>query len=344
MLHLTMRVEGRAISLSWIPSESVQGWLKGGFDLGLSHYDDPPRDAVHGLDDLLSLRADDRFRFANFLSGWAEFGPDGTTGGYAEGSDLVMGSTQVRLLAGTATFMGYSLPALRADPVLERDRVVLVQTVGGRTGVPLPRPVSHPPFVRYHAPIVWTTLRLTLTRDGARTVELAGASAFPRHWVYDGDGRLALKSGVTRLQEWLNDSFGPRTPWGERDSPALTVAAESAAERELSSRIMRSGSRSQVERLPQGAVLVRQGEEGTDVHLVLDGVLDVEVDGCVVAELGPGAVVGERAALEGGRRSATVLARTPVRVVRVPAEDLDLDALRHVAVEHGHAPDADGAP
>lgn len=338
-----MRVEGRATSVSWIPSESVQGWLKGGFDLGLSHYDDPPRDEIHGLEDLRALRDDDRFRFANMLSGWAEFGPGGTTGGYAEDSDLVMGSTRVRLVAGTATFLGYSLPVLRADPVVEADRVVLTQTVGGRTGVPLPRPVSRPPFVRYHAPIVWTTLRLTLTRDGERLVELAGASAFPRHWVYDSDGTLVLKSAVTRLQDWLNESFGPRTPWGDSDSPALTVAAESAAERAVSSHIMRSGARSEVQRVAQGTTLVTQGEEGTDVHLVLDGVLDVEVDGCVVAELGPGAVMGERAALEGGRRSATVVARTDARLVRVPVTALEPEALRQVAEAHG-AGSADTTP
>ena len=329
-----MRVMGRATTLSWIPSESVGNWLKGGFDLGLSHYDDPPRDVLEGTGDVRTLRDDDRFRFANVLTGWAEFGDGSTTAGYGEDSDLVMGSTKVRLGVGTATFLGFTLPVLRADPELGQDRVVLRQTVGGRTGVPLPRPVKHPPYVRWHAPIVWTTLQLTLTRDGGREVELVGASAFPRHWVYDSDGRLALKSGLTQLQDWMDHSFGDRTPWGAQDSPALTVAAESAAERSLSSGIMRGGVPPEVVRLPEGAEVCRQGEEGTDVHLVLDGVLDVSVDGDVVAELGPGAVLGERAVLEGGRRSATVTARTPVRLARVPASALDLDGLRSVAQEH----------
>lgn len=337
-----MRVMGRATTLSWIPSESVGNWLKGGFDLGLSHYDDPPRDVLEGTGDVRTLRDDDRFRFANVLTGWAEFGDGSTTAGYGEDSDLVMGSTKVRLGVGTATFLGFTLPVLRADPELGQDRVVLRQTVGGRTGVPLPRPVKHPPYVRWHAPIVWTTLQLTLTRDGGREVELVGASAFPRHWVYDSDGRLALKSGLTQLQDWMDHSFGDRTPWGAQDSPALTVAAESAAERSLSSGIMRGGVPPEVIRLPEGAEVCRQGEEGTDVHLVLDGVLDVSVDGDVVAELGPGAVLGERAVLEGGRRSATVTARTPVRLARVPASALDLDGLRSVAQEHRReAPHAD---
>lgn len=157
-----MRVQAQAVSVSWIPSASVEGWLRSGFDLGLSHYDDPPADVVGGVEDLRTLRDDDRFRFANLLQGWAEFTSEGTTGGYTDSSDLLMGSTTVRVGVATVSFMGYSLPVLRADPVVEEDRVVLRQTVGGRTGVPLPRRVKHPPFVRWHAPIVWTTLQLSL--------------------------------------------------------------------------------------------------------------------------------------------------------------------------------------
>jgi hypothetical protein len=327
-----MRVQAQAVSVSWIPSASVEGWLRSGFDLGLSHYDDPPADVVGGVEDLRTLRDDDRFRFANLLQGWAEFTSEGTTGGYTDSSDLLMGSTTVRVGVATVSFMGYSLPVLRADPVVEEDRVVLRQTVGGRTGVPLPRRVKHPPFVRWHAPIVWTTLQLTLTRDGSSQVELVGASAFPRHWVYDSEGRLSRKTGLTQLQDWMDHSFGDRTPWGDQDSAALTVAAESGAERRLSGVIM--GGAPEIVRLDEGSEVLRQGEEGTDVYLVLDGVLDVGVDGDVVAEVGPGAVLGERAALEHGRRSATVTARTPVRLARVPASSLDPGGLGEVALEH----------
>ena len=341
-----MRMRGEAITLSWIPSESVHGWLRGGFELGLSHYDEPPSDTVRGVEEVLRLQQDDRFRFANVLTGWAQFDDDRVSGGYDEDSDLVMGSTTVRVGAATATFLGYSLPVLQAEPEVSSDQVVLRQTVGGRTGVPLPRPVRHPPYVRWHAPIVWTTLQLTLTRHGEQRVELVGASAFPRHFVYDHEGRLVLKSGLTQLDDWLGRSFGDRTPWGAQDSPALAVAAESATERALSTRIMRGGPPPEILRLPEGAVVVRQGDEGTDVHLVLDGVLEVRVDDDVVGEVGPGAVLGERAALEGGRRSATVTARTPVRLARVPASTLDREALAEVAREHrreeGAAPGTDG--
>ena len=36
--------------------------------------------------------------------------------------------------------------------------VRFVQTAGGRTGLPAPRRVRHPPFVQWRAPLAWTTL------------------------------------------------------------------------------------------------------------------------------------------------------------------------------------------
>ena len=67
-------------------------------------------------------------------------------------------------------------------------------------------------------------------------------------------------------------------------------------------------------------MLVTQGAEGDKLYLLLDGVVGVEVGGEQVAEMGPGTVLGERALLEGGVRTATLRALTPIHVVVVPAE------------------------
>lgn len=331
-----MRIESSVISLSWIPSESVRGWMKSGFDLGLAHYDAPPVDRLGGREDVERLRSDDRFRFSNVLEAWAEFDDAGqpTAWDYGPGSGLVMGSTTVRVASVGATFSGYSLPTIRLDPDVGEDSVRFVQTVGGRTGVPLPRPVPHAPFVLWHAPIVWTTLSLTLGADGSAAVAMPGASAFPRHWVFGPDGALRLKSGLTDLQSWLAHSFGPRTPWSGHDTEALVTEAESAAERQLSERIMRGGRSPEVRRLPSGTVVTRQGEPGAEVFLVLDGVLAVDVDGTEVAQVGPGGVIGERAVLEGGLRTSTLTALTPVRLAVAAAADLDLDKLREISALH----------
>ena len=62
--------------------------------------------------------------------------------------------------------------------------------------------------------------------------------------------------------------------------------------------------------------------------------MDVEVDGDVVAEIGPGALLGERALLEGGKRTATLWATTPLRVVVIPPEAIDEAALPELAATH----------
>lgn len=329
-----MRLEATATSLSWIPSEIVTGGLRAGFDVGLVHYDPPPPDALQpgAVDD---LRAHDRFRFVNLLQGWAQV-EDGrvVAAGYGDRAGLVMGSTTVRIGRLGATFRAGLLPTLQREPQgVGTSEVRLVQTVGGRTGVPLPRPVPHRELAQWSAPVVWTTLALTLRADGTSAVELTGASGFPRHWVYGTDGRLVAKSGVTDQAGWVKGSFGARTPWGAEDSPALVVEAESDLERQMSHDIMRGG-RPQVRRLREGEVLTRQGEPGDELYLVLDGVLEVAVDGTVLGQVGPGAVLGERALLEGGSRTSTLTAATRVAVAVAGREAVDLDRLRALAADH----------
>ncbi|NDL56760.1 cyclic nucleotide-binding domain-containing protein [Phytoactinopolyspora mesophila] len=322
-----------ATSLSWIPSEAVTGAARRAFDVGFAHYDAPPPDVI---DDLDELRAADGFRFANVLSVRAGI-VDGqvSEAGYADGSGVVMGSTTVRLGRLGATFAAVALPVIQREPEYRDDGTVrLVQTCGGRTALPMPRQVPHAPFVKMQAPWVWTTLALVLRPDGTAEVELAGASPFPRHWVYDATGALALKSGLTNYAGWVAHSFGARTPWGDEDSPALVTASESASERVLSRMLMTGAKKPKVISLAAGDTLTKQGMPGDELYLLLDGVLAVDVDGARLAELGPGAVLGERAVLEGGRRTSTLTAVTQARVAVAPAEAIDRDRLAELASSH----------
>ena len=79
---------------------------------------------------------------------------------------------------------------------------------------------------------------------------------------------------------------------------------------------------------------MEQGETGTELFVLLDGVLTVEVDADEIAEIGPGAVLGERAVLEGGKRTATLRARTRCRVAVLPADAVETAALESIAVQH----------
>jgi CRP-like cAMP-binding protein len=112
------------------------------------------------------------------------------------------------------------------------------------------------------------------------------------------------------------------------------VAVESELERRLSDDIMRGGERPEIRNLPEGTELTRQGEAGDELFLVLDGIARVDVDGEALAELGPGAVLGERALLEDGVRTSTVTAVTPLRVAVASRASIDLDRLRTLAESH----------
>jgi hypothetical protein len=231
-----MRVESSITSLSWIPSEAVSGPMKAGFATGLAHYDPPPpgRLAPGTVEELLAA---DAFRFGNRLSAWAEF-DGGRVTAYGQDGGLLIGATTVRIGPLDATFPAVGMPELKYAPDIADGMISWIQTVGGRTSVPLPRKVSRPPYVRLHAPLVWTTLRLTLYADGMVRRELVGGSPFPRHWVYDAVGDLVLKAGVADWRTWLGQPSWETTPWGAEDSPVVSAAAETALERELSAVLM----------------------------------------------------------------------------------------------------------
>ncbi|HZT94781.1 MAG TPA: cyclic nucleotide-binding domain-containing protein [Gaiellaceae bacterium] len=313
-----MRVEGSVTAISWIPSEAIEGLPKLPFELGVGHYDDPPPDRL-APGDLGRLRDADRFREANELRGWIEV-EDGTIVSAGYGGGGLVGSTTFRLGPKAIVVPGVPFEVLRAEPEISGDRARFVQTVGGRAGFPAPRRVKGGPLFRIQSATAWTTLALTLHADGRVEHELVGASPFPRHWIYDREGVLVQKSGTVDFKAWYRESHGGNTPWGDVDSPAVVAAAETAMERELS-RILLSGDAKLTKRkLDEGGVLVTQGDEGDELYLLLDGVLGVEVDGEEIAEMGPGTMVGERALLEGGVRTATLRALTPIRYVVVPAE------------------------
>jgi hypothetical protein len=326
-----MRVESSVTSVSWIPSEAVTGpILKGTFDSGFTHYDDPPPDTI---DDLEELRDAGAFRFANHLAAWAEVRAGRVVDAGYDGGGL-MGTTTVRLARLRTTFQPVPLPDIRQDPVRTDTEVRFVQTTGGRTGLPAPRRVNHPPFMQFKAPTVWTTLALTIRADGTSSSEVVGASTFPRHWVYDDEGELTAKVGLADFKDWYRDAFGKHTPWGDRDSKALVTAVESALERQLSTVIMHGGAKPEIRAVKKGTTLVQQGDAGTDLFLVLDGVLSVQVDGEPLAELGPGAILGERAVLEGGVRTASLVASTACRVAVARADQVDRAALEELAQGH----------
>lgn len=331
-----MRIERSIATISWIPSDLLEGMGRVATRLKLAHHDPPPPDSLGSepAATIDELRVADRFRFANELRAFIEVDDSGriTDCGYSGGG--MIGATTIGLGVGSITIPAVKLADIQSEPTVTDASVTFTQVVGGRTGAPMPRAVKHPPFVQYRAPIVWTTLELTINTDGTHQGAMVGASGFPRHWVFDDGGSLIAKSSLAEYKKWMADSFGHRTPWGDEDSPALITEVETRLERELQESIMRGAKKPEIRRFKEGKVLVEQGSSSDDMYLLLNGVLVVEVDGEKIAELGPGAVFGERAALEGGTRTATLIAVTDCKVAVAPSERMDAEKLTELASGH----------
>lgn len=313
-----MRIESAVTAVTWLPVEALEGLPAVPLQLAIAHYDDPPPEMLGDVDE---LRRADAFREANELRAWIEVDEGGIVG-YGHAGRGIAGYPRVELGARQVAFPGVELPVLRPRPEVGDGCVRFVQTAGGKLGVPAPMPVEGRPYFHIGSIVAWTTLELVLHADGRAEGSLVASSPFPAHWVYDADGKLVERAGLTSLAEWYADS-----PWGGEESPEVIEAVE----RELARVLLRSGERMPRRRLEAGETLVHQGEEGREMYLLLGGVLDVEIDGEIVAELGVGALVGEMAYLEGGTRTATVRAGTFSRVAVVPAHLLSEAKLAELA-------------
>jgi CRP-like cAMP-binding protein len=73
--------------------------------------------------------------------------------------------------------------------------------------------------------------------------------------------------------------------------------------------------------VPAGKVLIRQGDAGDDLMVIVSGQVGVERDGARINQLGPGDFFGEIALIERGPRTATVTAEAPTRLLVVNHRD-----------------------
>jgi CRP-like cAMP-binding protein len=129
-----------------------------------------------------------------------------------------------------------------------------------------------------------------------------------------------------------NDSKGPGAA-----SPAFDLEQMLAAVRRRAASFWESlrprgqdefGMRAVARTFPAGARLMETGEVADHILVVVEGraaILVPDRDGVeqVIAERGPGELIGEHAVQQPGVRSATVVARTQVRVLAMKAEDFE---------------------
>ena len=306
-----MRVDASATVITWLPFEALDRVKAIPLELAVAHYDEPPPEVVPDLDE---LRGRDAFREANELTAWIEL----------EGSEIVDYGQSGRSLVGEGpelearqlSFAAVEFPVIQPEPELGEGWVRFTQTVGGRIGLPAPRPVVGRPYFHVGAVSAWTTLELMIRADGTSEVRLVAASPFPRHSLYGADRRLVEVFGAPELE------FEEGTPWGHFETPAFAAAVESQLERRLAASILRHGAKLVRRRVHRGEALVEQGQPGDELFVLLDGVLDVEIDGEIVAQVGSGAILGEKALLGGGLRTATLRAVRSSRVAVIRGDEI----------------------
>jgi CRP/FNR family transcriptional regulator, cyclic AMP receptor protein len=73
--------------------------------------------------------------------------------------------------------------------------------------------------------------------------------------------------------------------------------------------------------VPADWYLVNQGSSPVGFFVVVEGRVNVDREGTVLATLGPGDFFGEIALLEGDRRTATVITATQVRALVMDADE-----------------------
>jgi len=88
-----------------------------------------------------------------------------------------------------------------------------------------------------------------------------------------------------------------------------------------SSTLHQLAEKSAIDRWPEGAAIIRQGEEGDRFFVMLDGKAAVSVDERSVNELHPGDQFGEIALLHEVPRSAAVTASSPVVTLSLHRDD-----------------------
>jgi CRP-like cAMP-binding protein len=81
-----------------------------------------------------------------------------------------------------------------------------------------------------------------------------------------------------------------------------------------------------VEVWPEGKVIVKEGGFSNHFYAIEDGTAKVERGGEHLADLGPGDVFGEQGLLERQERSATVTARSEIRLIKI--EHWELSRMR----------------
>lgn len=100
----------------------------------------------------------------------------------------------------------------------------------------------------------------------------------------------------------------------------------------MATRFIGLAEQGQTQNLESGTMLMAEGQQATDLYIVLEGQMEVMApmgpDWIRVAELGPGSAIGEMAFLDGSPRSARVIATTRCSLLQITRESFEIFSLQ----------------
>lgn len=83
------------------------------------------------------------------------------------------------------------------------------------------------------------------------------------------------------------------------------------------SELRRIAKEAREELFSPGREIITEGQAGGPFFCITEGIANLLINGRKVQDLGPGSYFGEMALLEGGKRTATVLAETNVKALAI---------------------------
>jgi CRP/FNR family transcriptional regulator, cyclic AMP receptor protein len=101
--------------------------------------------------------------------------------------------------------------------------------------------------------------------------------------------------------------------------------------------------------LPDGQILIKQGDYSTELIAIEEGTADVIRDGQKIASLGQGDLIGEMGLLSREPRNADVIATSPMRVIKLTHWEIrrmsqdTVDRIKEIVEERRQAGVADPA-
>ena len=186
---------------------------------------------------------------------------------------------------------------------------------------------------------------VVVNRDGVRLGELHGGAFF---------GEIALVGGTTRTAQvvartdvWLLEIPARAVEAAAQRHPQLAEVLAVHAKTRLLSNLLRTselfsaldaGERTAVldkfttQIVDAGTQLIREGQPGSHLWVVVAGRCDVTSAGAEVARLGPGAAVGEISLVSGKPAVADVVAAERTVLLRLAREDFEAVVTDHPAL------------